>query len=55
MGTGNAFTKAVVRFAQRYADQNERDHEELVRAIERRDVPSADESHMASRSAGASG
>jgi uncharacterized protein (DUF2252 family) len=55
MGTGNAFTKAVVRFAQRYADQNERDHEQLVRAIDRRDVPSTDESHMASRSAGASG
>jgi hypothetical protein len=55
MGTGNAFTKAVVRFSQRYADQNDRDHEQLVRAIERRDVPSTDESHMASRSAGASG
>jgi uncharacterized protein (DUF2252 family) len=33
IGKGRAFTDAVVRFAREYADQNERDHAQLVRAI----------------------
>jgi hypothetical protein len=34
LGRGNAFTKSMVRFARRYADQNERDHRQLVGAVE---------------------
>jgi uncharacterized protein (DUF2252 family) len=33
MGKGPKFTAAIGRFARRYADQNERDHAQLVRAI----------------------
>jgi Uncharacterized protein conserved in bacteria (DUF2252) len=33
IGKGRAFTDAIVRFAREYADQNERDHAQLVRAI----------------------
>jgi uncharacterized protein (DUF2252 family) len=33
LGGGNAFTKALGRFARSYADQNERDHRALVEAI----------------------
>jgi len=33
MGKGPKFTAAIGRFARRYADQNERDHARLVRAI----------------------
>ena len=43
IGTGNAFTTAMVGFANRYADQNERDHAQLVSAIDRNEVPSSDE------------
>jgi uncharacterized protein (DUF2252 family) len=43
LGTGTAFTSAMVAFAQRYADQNDRDHAQLAQAIERGDVPSAEE------------
>src|SRR4051794_91030 len=32
LGSGDAFDRALVRFARAYADQNERDHEALVRA-----------------------
>jgi hypothetical protein len=35
MGKGDSFTKAIRRFAGRYADQNERDHARLVSAIRR--------------------
>jgi uncharacterized protein (DUF2252 family) len=35
MGKGNRFTKAMQRFASRYADQNDRDHARLVSAIRR--------------------
>lgn len=35
MGKGDSFTKAMRRFARRYADQNERDHARLVSAIRR--------------------
>ncbi|HUE07823.1 MAG TPA: DUF2252 domain-containing protein [Acidimicrobiales bacterium] len=41
MGAGSSFTEAMVAFSQRYADQNARDHAELVSAIERGEVPSA--------------
>ncbi len=41
MGTGNAFTKAMVSFAYRYADQNELDHAQLVSAIASGECPSA--------------
>jgi thiamine monophosphate kinase len=34
IGKGPAFTAAVGRFAGKYADQNERDHAQLVRAID---------------------
>jgi hypothetical protein len=40
MGTGNAFTKAMVSFAYRYADQNESDHAQLVSAIASGECPS---------------
>jgi hypothetical protein len=40
LGSGDAFTKSMVRFARRYADQNERDHGQLVRAVERGNVGS---------------
>jgi hypothetical protein len=33
LGSGTAFDAAVGEFAQAYADQNERDHSELVDAI----------------------
>jgi hypothetical protein len=32
LGSGSAFDRAVARFAERYADQNERDHAALVDA-----------------------
>ena len=35
MGKSDAFTKAMRKFAVRYADQNERDHAQLVAAIRR--------------------
>jgi hypothetical protein len=41
LGKGRAFTDAMKRFAQRYADQNERDHARLVQAIAAGEVPSA--------------
>jgi hypothetical protein len=34
LGKGAVFGTAVSRFAEAYADQNERDHAQLVRAIE---------------------
>ncbi len=40
MGKGDVFTKAMRKFAQRYADQNERDHAALVAAIRRHKVES---------------
>ena len=33
LGDGDAFDKSVTDFAQRYADQNERDYQQFVRAI----------------------
>ena len=33
MGKGPKFTAAIGRFARRYADQNEKDHAQLVSAI----------------------
>ena len=41
IGTGHTFSEAMVAFAQRYADQNERDHAQLASAIDRGEVPSA--------------
>jgi predicted alpha/beta hydrolase len=35
IGKGGEFTKAMRRFARRYADQTERDHERFVSAIRR--------------------
>jgi uncharacterized Ntn-hydrolase superfamily protein len=34
IGKGPRFTAAISRFAAQYADQNERDHARLVRAID---------------------
>jgi len=43
MGKGPKFVDAVVAFARLYADQNEQDHQQLVTAIARGQVPSAPE------------
>jgi uncharacterized protein (DUF2252 family) len=43
IGGGDSFTDAMESFARRYADQNERDHVQLVEAIRRGDVASAPE------------
>jgi uncharacterized protein (DUF2252 family) len=40
MGKSDVFTEAMASFARRYADQNERDHAQLVAAIDRGVVPS---------------
>ena len=34
LGSGSSFDRAVARFAEAYADQNERDHEALLEAID---------------------
>jgi uncharacterized protein (DUF2252 family) len=39
LGNGDAFDRAMVRFARAYADQNERDHEALVDAVRDGTVP----------------
>jgi uncharacterized protein (DUF2252 family) len=39
LGRGKAFAKALARFATRYADQNERDHQALLDAIRAQRVP----------------
>ncbi len=39
LGSGGAFDAAVAAFADAYADQNERDHEQLVRAIAANRIP----------------
>lgn len=44
IGNGAAFTAAVSQFARLYADQNELDHAQLVRAIAAGDVESAPDS-----------
>jgi thiamine monophosphate kinase len=33
LGRGDAFDRALARFADAYADQTERDHEALLRAV----------------------
>jgi len=40
IGKGPRFTEAISRFADRYADQNERDHAQLVSAIAAGEVES---------------
>jgi hypothetical protein len=40
IGKGRAFTAAIARFAREYADQTERDHTQLTRAIARGTVTS---------------
>jgi len=40
IGKGPRFTEAISRFADRYADQNERDHAQLVKAIAAGEVES---------------
>jgi hypothetical protein len=39
LGAGDSFDRALVRFSEAYADQNERDHRALMEAIEARRVP----------------
>jgi uncharacterized protein (DUF2252 family) len=39
LGSGDAFDRAIVSFADAYADQNEHDHRELAKAIESGRVP----------------
>jgi DNA-binding FadR family transcriptional regulator len=41
MGKDATFTKAMRKFAHRYAGQNERDHAQLVAAIRRGNVEAA--------------
>jgi hypothetical protein len=43
LGTGTAFTSAMVAFAERYADQNDRDHAQLAQAIARGEVSSTEQ------------
>lgn len=38
LGRGNAFDRAIVEFAERYADQNERDYAALLEAEERGEI-----------------
>ena len=33
LGEGDAFDKAITDFSERYADQNERDYQQFVKAI----------------------
>ncbi|MBP0454169.1 DUF2252 domain-containing protein [Kitasatospora sp. RG8] len=40
LGKGDAFDRALVRFAEAYADQNERDHAALVEAVRMGRLPS---------------
>jgi hypothetical protein len=40
IGKNPRFTEAMAEFARRYADQNERDHARLVRAIASGEVES---------------
>ena len=39
LGTGDVFDQALARFAEAYADQNERDHQALVHAVDTNQVP----------------
>jgi hypothetical protein len=39
LGGGDAFDRAIARFAEAYADQNERDHVALVEAIDNGRIP----------------
>jgi hypothetical protein len=39
LGSSDAFDKAITRFAETYADQNERDHVALIEAIDDGRVP----------------
>jgi uncharacterized protein (DUF2252 family) len=43
MGKGTKFTTAITRFARCYADQNERDHARLARAVASGDIESMDD------------
>jgi thiamine monophosphate kinase len=38
LGKGNAFDEAIAAFSVAYADQNEKDHAELKRAIQDRKI-----------------
>jgi uncharacterized protein (DUF2252 family) len=40
LGKGTKFTAAISQFADKYADQNERDHAQLVRAVDSGDIES---------------
>jgi uncharacterized protein (DUF2252 family) len=39
LGSGDTFDRAIVRFAEVYAEQNERDHAALMAAIDAADIP----------------
>jgi hypothetical protein len=39
MGKGDAFDRAIAAFSMAYADQNERDHTALARAVRQGKVP----------------
>jgi uncharacterized protein (DUF2252 family) len=41
LGSGGSFDRALVHFAETYADQNERDHRQLVEAVDTGRVPAA--------------
>lgn len=42
LGTDDGFDLSITDFAQRYADQNDRDHEALVGAIRSGRLPSVE-------------
>ena len=42
LGNSDTFDQAIATFAQRYADQNERDHEALIAAVRSGRVPAVD-------------
>jgi predicted alpha/beta hydrolase len=42
LGSGDSFDRALVEFAERYADQNEADHRALTRAVKEGRVRAAD-------------
>jgi predicted alpha/beta hydrolase len=41
LGSGDSFDQALARFAETYADQNERDHAALAHAVRTGRVPAA--------------
>ena len=45
LGSSDAFDDAIVKFAESYADQTERDYDALLKAIKSRTNQSASDAH----------